>query len=65
MLNITSIKQFLLISIIALITLVWAVSSSIIYHESQEQIEEVFDAELAQLSRMLQAVITTNIKLSF
>jgi two-component system sensor histidine kinase QseC len=64
MLNITSIKQFLLISIIALITLVWAVSSSIIYHESQEQIEEVFDAELAQLSRMLQAVITTNIKLS-
>jgi len=64
MLNITSIKRFLLIAIISLITLIWAISSTIIYHESQEQVEELFDAELAQLSRMLQAVITTNIKLS-
>jgi len=64
MLNITSIKRFLLIAIISLISLVWAVSSTIIFHESQEQVEELFDAELAQLSRMLQAVITTNIKLS-
>jgi len=64
MLNITSIKRFLLIAVISLISLVWAVSSTIIFHESQEQVEELFDAELAQLSRMLQAVITTNIKLS-
>ena len=64
MLNITSIKRFLLIAIISLISLIWAVSSSIIYHESQEQVEELFDAELAQLSRLLQAIITTNIKLN-
>ncbi len=64
MLNITSIKRFLLIAIIAPIATIWAVSASLNFHESQEQIEELFDAELAQMSRMLQAVITTNIKLS-
>lgn len=64
MLNISSIKRFLLITIISLISLVWAISSTLIFHKSQEQVEELFDAELAQLSRMLQAVITTNIKLS-
>jgi two-component system sensor histidine kinase QseC len=64
MLKITSIKQFLIIAILLLISLVWVVSSSIVFHVSQEQVEELFDAELAQLSRMLQAVITTNIKLS-
>jgi two-component system sensor histidine kinase QseC len=64
MLKITSIKNFLIIAIISIISLVWVVSSSIIFNKSQEQVEELFDAELAQLSRMLQAVITTNIKLS-
>ncbi|MFT6265069.1 MAG: two-component system sensor histidine kinase QseC, partial [Oleiphilaceae bacterium] len=64
MLKITSIKNFLIIAIISIISFVWVVSSSIIFNKSQEQVEELFDAELAQLSRMLQAVITTNIKLS-
>ena len=62
--SIPSIKRFLLIAIISLISVMWTISTVLNFHESQEQVEEVFDAELAQMSRMLQAVITTNIKLS-
>ena len=54
----------MLLAIVSLITIAWLVSSTLIYHESKEQVEELFDAELAQLSRMLQAVITANINLS-
>jgi len=60
MLRITSIRKFLLIAIVILISLGWTISAIMIFHSSQEQIEELFDAELAQMSRILQALITSN-----
>lgn len=64
MFNIPSIKRFLLLAIITLVSIVWAVSALLNFNASQEQVEELFDAELAQMSRVLQAVIVTNIKLN-
>jgi len=62
MLNISSIKKFLLIAIISLISLVWGISAALNFHESQEQVEELFDAELAQMGRILQTVIAASLK---
>jgi two-component system sensor histidine kinase QseC len=64
MLQISSIKRFLLIAIISLISIVWSISALLNFHESQEQVEELFDAELAQMTRILQAVMVANIKFS-
>ncbi len=64
MLRITSIRKFLLIAIAILISLGWTVSAVLNFRASQEQVEELFDAELAQMSRILQAMITSNPALS-
>lgn len=53
-----SIRQFLLISLFSLVTLSGVFNTFLIYHESKEQVEELFDAELAQLSRVLQSLLT-------
>ena len=61
MLHISSIKKFLLSAVIGLIALVWGGSALQIYNESQEQVEELFDAELAQMARIIQTVISASL----
>tara|TARA_R110001592_G_scaffold204098_1_gene454138 strand:- start:47570 stop:48964 length:1395 start_codon:yes stop_codon:yes gene_type:complete len=60
--HISSIKQFLLIAIFSVITTAWLISSLFNYHASQEEVEELFDAELAQMSRILQSMMITHIR---
>lgn len=55
-----SISKFLLTAIVILISIGWAISAVMNFHASQEQVEELFDAELAQMSRILQAMITAS-----
>jgi two-component system sensor histidine kinase QseC len=62
MLHISSIKRFLLIAIFSVITTAWLISSMFNYHSSQEEVEELFDAELAQMSRILQSMMITHIR---
>lgn len=57
MIEIKSIKRFLLIGILGSLTIVSLFSAVHIFHESQEEVEELFDAELAQMARILQSVI--------
>jgi len=52
-----SIKRFLLSAICVLISIGWLVGVYSNFHESREQVEELFDAELAQMSRLLQSMI--------
>lgn len=58
---IRSIRRFLLLGITTLIVLGWTVSAVFNYLHSQEQVEELFDAELAQMSRVLQALVAQEI----
>jgi two-component system sensor histidine kinase QseC len=62
MLHISSIKRFLLIAIFSVITTAWVISSMFNYYSSQEEVEELFDAELAQMSRILQSMMITHIR---
>ncbi|MBU6951134.1 ATP-binding protein [Hahella sp. HN01] len=57
-----SIKRFLLISLIAIICLGGLFTALANYHDSQEQVEELFDAELAQMARMLQSLLASQMK---
>lgn len=59
-----SITRFLLYSIFAIILLGWVVSAALNFHDSKEQIAEIFDAELAQMSRVLQALISADLSSS-
>ncbi|WP_020408608.1 ATP-binding protein [Hahella ganghwensis] len=61
-LQITSIKRFLLISISALIIISGLITLVTNYVETQEQVEELFDAELAQMSRLLQSTLANQLK---
>lgn len=58
---IRSIRRFLLLGITSLILVGWTVSAVFNYLHSQEQVEELFDAELAQMSRVLQALVAQEI----
>lgn len=62
MLHISSIKRFLLIAIFSVITTAWVLSSVFNYHSSKEEVEELFDAELAQMSRILQSMMINHIR---
>lgn len=57
MLPTRSIRRFLLIGIASVIALGWSITAIINFSSSREQVEELFDAELAQMSRVLQAMI--------
>lgn len=60
--HISSIKRFLLIAIISVIVVAWSLSALFNFHSSKEQVEELFDAELAQMSRILQSVMINHIR---
>ena len=62
MFHISSIKRFLLVAVISLITVAWLLSAVFNFHASREQVEELFDAELAQMSRILQSVMNNHIR---
>lgn len=62
MFHISSIKRFLLLAVISLITVAWLLSAVFNFHASREQVEELFDAELAQMSRILQSVMNNHIR---
>jgi two-component system sensor histidine kinase QseC len=51
-----SIRRYLLWSLATIILLGWSLSALFNFLHSREQIEELFDAELAQMSRVLQAL---------
>ncbi|MDH5786324.1 MAG: ATP-binding protein [Chromatiales bacterium] len=51
-----SIRSRLLAILLGVITLVWIVTIIMSYHETQHEIEELFDAQLAQSARTLMAV---------
>ena len=53
----TSIRRFLTISIVSLLVIGGFFTSASSYYESKEQVEELFDAELAQMGRVLQSII--------
>ena len=62
MFKVTSIKNFLLMSIIGLIIVSGTITLVINYEETQEQVEELFDAELAQMARVLQSILVNQLK---
>lgn len=61
MLEIKSIKRFLIFGILGSLTLVSLLSAIHIFHESQNEVEELFDAELAQMARLLQSVVNATL----
>jgi two-component system sensor histidine kinase QseC len=64
MFYISSIKRFLLLAILSVIVLVWSVSAVFNCFSSKEQVEELFDAELAQMGRILQSIMINHIHAS-
>ncbi len=62
MFHISSIRKFLLVAIFSVITTAWLLSSIFNYHSSKEEVEELFDAELAQLSRILESMMINHIR---
>jgi two-component system sensor histidine kinase QseC len=64
MFSISSIKRFLLVAVISLITVAWLLTAIFNFRASREQVEELFDAELAQMSRILQSVMSNHIRTS-
>lgn len=62
MFHISSIKRFLLFAVISVIVFAWLLSAVFNFHSSREQVEELFDAELAQMSRILQSVMINQIR---
>ncbi len=62
MLKVTSIKQFLLLAIIGLVVISGTITLVANYEETQEQVEELFDAELAQMARVLQSILISQLK---
>tara|TARA_R110002049_G_scaffold92775_1_gene229953 strand:- start:885 stop:2273 length:1389 start_codon:yes stop_codon:yes gene_type:complete len=64
MFHISSIKRFLLLAVLSLIVIAWSLSAVFNYSSSKEQVEELFDAELAQMSRILQSVMINHIRSS-
>lgn len=64
MFHISSIKRFLLIAVLSVIVIAWSLSAVFNFASSKEQVEELFDAELAQMSRILQSVMINHIRSS-
>lgn len=64
MLHISSIKRFLLLAILSVIVFAWSLSAVFNFYSSKEQVEELFDAELAQMGRIVQSVIINYIRSS-
>ncbi|MCP5170372.1 MAG: sensor histidine kinase N-terminal domain-containing protein [Hahellaceae bacterium] len=58
MLTIRSLKHYFLISLLTVIMLINLIIGVSNYHESEEQVEELFDAEMAQMARVLQSLFT-------
>lgn len=56
MLKIKSLKQFFLVSLLAVVTIINIAIGLINYIEIEEQVEELFDAEMAQMARTLQSL---------
>ncbi|GLQ31140.1 ATP-binding protein [Litoribrevibacter albus] len=52
-----SIRQFLLVSLILLVSIAGSLTAFFSYHETKEEVEELFDAELAQMARILQSMM--------
>lgn len=59
-----SIRRYLLSSIFAIVLVGWSISSALNFIDAQEQVAEVFDAELAQMSRVLQSLVIANRQLT-
>lgn len=57
-----SISQFLLISLLATVLSVTLVASLWIQRDSTHEVEELFDAELAQMARVLQSLLEAQLK---
>ena len=55
-----SIRRYLLSSIFAIIVIGWSASAALNFLDAKEQVAELFDAELAQMSRVLQSLIIAN-----
>jgi len=55
-----SIRRYLLSSIFAVIVVGWSASAALTFLDAKEQVAELFDAELAQMSRVLQSLIIAN-----
>mgnify|MGYP003640802737 CR=1 FL=1 len=64
MFYISSIKRFLLLAVLSVIVIAWTLSAVFNFYSSREQVEELFDAELAQMSRILQSVMMNHIRSS-
>jgi two-component system sensor histidine kinase QseC len=60
-LEIKSIKRFLLVGILGSLTIVSLLNAVHIFKESRQEVEELFDAELAQMARILQSVINASL----
>ncbi|MFT5722758.1 MAG: two-component system sensor histidine kinase QseC, partial [Motiliproteus sp.] len=57
-----SISRFLLISLLAAVLGVTLAASLWIHRDSTHQVEELFDAELAQMARVLQSLFEAQLK---
>lgn len=64
MFYLSSIKRFLLFAVLSIISVAWGLSAVFNVYSSKEQVEELFDAELAQMSRILQSVMTKHLHTS-
>ena len=62
--SISSIKRFLLLAVLSVIVLAWSLSAVFNFYSSKEQVEELFDAELAQMGRILESVMVNHIRSS-
>jgi two-component system sensor histidine kinase QseC len=62
-LPVSSIRNFLLISLILLVAIAGSITAVLSYTETKEEVEELFDAELAQMARILQSLFVPIIHL--
>lgn len=53
----TSIRRRLLVGLLTALTMLWLVTAAYVYHDAQRQVERLFDAHLAQYSRILLALV--------
>ncbi|PJF37709.1 MAG: two-component sensor histidine kinase, partial [Phototrophicales bacterium] len=60
MVKLKSITSFLIASVLGVTSVAWIFSAVHIFHESYEQVDELFDAELAQMARLIQSVVNSH-----
>ncbi|MEJ2680143.1 MAG: two-component sensor histidine kinase, partial [Gammaproteobacteria bacterium] len=58
--RIKAISQFLQLIILSITTLWLAVVATWIYYETTHEVKELFDAEMAQMARTIQNLVTAN-----